>query len=645
MPRSPLAFLTAVLAVIALASASAFAETPGLNLTADRLDYDTATNEFTASGHARLEDRDTTLEAGTIRYNRLTGSVAAEGQAHYRDNSVVIEANTLSVHLETGDGAAKGNVSMYYIDGNARVTGQALEKKGANHFILEDGMVTTCDGDSPAWSLRTARTDLRLGTGISCEHVRFRVRALPVFYIPYFWAPVLLEKQSGFLFPEFGHSNTLGSIFKLRYYWMIGVNRDATIEADYFSRRGFGKGLEYRYLESPGTGGEFRLYHIRDDEDGRQSIRANLHHDQSVSDRTKAFIDINAVSGGKFNRDFAPGRDERIQRFNESIVHIGRQGNALHLFATGRAIQNMDGSSGSAPQSALAGLNIFRPVFYNSAVPAYFRFDASAGHFEREVDAAGTRFHAAPTLFGAFRLPFATFNPLIAYEKSWYDLRDFEDAGPEFGAMTLQGVLSTRLSRDFGGISHTVEPGITHRYVKTDGDSVPSFTMSDTLTDENVTTLSLINSFSGESGEMIRITLSDGYDHLNENRPWTDAAATIILRGPLTLTSTAAYNVYDNHFASAKSDMSYNGDSARFSVGHSYERDKADTFTMEAAYKPVRTLELSTELWYDLSGAGLRELDARAAWFGPCWGMSVTYTQRPDEQKLMAGVTLKGLGE
>lgn len=651
MTRASSAFFTAVLAAVVFATAPVFAEMPagmtgnstGLNLTADRLDYDTATNEFTASGHARLEDRGTTLEAETLGYNKQTGEVAAEGRVLYRDSEVVIEADTLGVNLETGDGAAKGNVSMYYIDGNARVTGRALEKKGANHFILEDGMVTTCDGDSPAWSLRTARTDLRLGTGISCEHVRFRVRSLPVFYIPYFWAPVLLEKQSGFLFPEFGHGSTLGNIFKLRYYWMLGVDSDATIEADYFSKRGFGKGLEYRYLESPGTGGELRLYHIRDDVDNRQSIRLNLRHDQSITDRTRAFIDINAVSGGKFNRDFAPGRDERIQRFNESVVHIGRQGDALHLFATGRAIQNMDGSSGSAPQSAQAGLNLFRPI--HSGLPVYLRFDASASHFEREADVAGTRFNAAPTLFGAFRLPFATFNPLISYEKSWYDLRDFTDAGPEVGALTMQGALSTRLSRDYGGVSHTVEPGITHRYVKTDGDSVPSFTLSDKIRNENVTTFSLINSVAGESGEIFRVTLSDGYNHLSDGRPWTDAAASVIVRGPLTLTSSAAYSVYDGRFVSAKSNMRYDGESGRLAVGHSYERAKADTYTMEAAYRPVKTLEVSTEFWYDLTGAGLRELDARAAWFGSCWGMNVTYTQRPDEQKVMAGFSLKGLGE
>jgi hypothetical protein len=211
--------------------------------------------------------------------------------------------------------------------------------------------------------------------------------------------------------------------------------------------------------------------------------------------------------------------------------------------------------------------------------------------------------------------------------------------------MTMQGALSTRLSRDYGGVSHAVEPGITHRYVKTDGDSVPSFTSSDKVGNENVTTFSLINSVAGESGEIFRVTLSDGYNHLSEGRPWTDAVASVILRGPLTLTSSAAYSVYDGRFVSAKSDMRYDGESGRLAVGHSYERAKADTYTMEAAYRPARTLELSTELWFDLTGAGLRELDARAAWFGSCWGMSVTYTQRPDEQKVMAGFTLKGLGE
>jgi len=46
----------------------------------------------------------------------------------------------------------------------------------------------------------------------------------------------------------------------------------------------------------------------------------------------------------------------------------------------------------------------------------------------------------------------------------------------------------------------------------------------------------------------------------------------------------------------------------------------------------------------DIGSDELEELEVRAALFRQCWGLTLTYTQRPDEKTLMAGISLKGLG-
>src|SRR5260370_21088106 len=75
----------------------------------------------------------------------------------------------------------------------------------------------------------------------------FKIKKVPVFYFPFARHPVeKLPRQSGFLMPMFGTSSRKGTILGDSFYWAINRSMDATIGAEYWSKRGWAQRGEFR---------------------------------------------------------------------------------------------------------------------------------------------------------------------------------------------------------------------------------------------------------------------------------------------------------------------------------------------------------------------------------------------------------------
>src|ERR1700682_2176547 len=63
---------------------------------------------------------------------------------------------------------------------------------------------------------------------------------MPVFYFPFVTHPVQRQqRQSGLMIPSFGNSSTKGKIAGESVYWVFNRSMDATVGAEYFSKRGW----------------------------------------------------------------------------------------------------------------------------------------------------------------------------------------------------------------------------------------------------------------------------------------------------------------------------------------------------------------------------------------------------------------------
>ena len=86
-----------------------------------------------------------------------------------------------------------------------------------------------------------------VGGNATIYHSTFWLHGFPVFYFPYATHPVARGvRETGFLIPTIGRSSTKGNIVGENVYWAINRSMDATLGAEYFSKRGWSQRGEFR---------------------------------------------------------------------------------------------------------------------------------------------------------------------------------------------------------------------------------------------------------------------------------------------------------------------------------------------------------------------------------------------------------------
>jgi LPS-assembly protein len=200
-------------------------------LKADEATFNSDKNEATASGHFALDggpnDDHIRASHGTYNFALETGTfydVTGSTGLRYRGNRPVLTSTAPFTF-----------------------TGKRVEKTGPEHYLVYDGMITTCEMPHPKWLFDARKVDVEVGGNAKIYRSEFVLHGVPILYFPFATHPVEKEsRQSGFLMPSVGRSSTKGTILGEAYYWAINRMMDATVGAEYFSLRGWSQRGEFR---------------------------------------------------------------------------------------------------------------------------------------------------------------------------------------------------------------------------------------------------------------------------------------------------------------------------------------------------------------------------------------------------------------
>jgi len=142
---------------------------------------------------------------------------------------------------------------------------EAVVEKPSGVIELKHASYSTCSPLNTTWKLVGSRVDLdrKAGKGYA-HHVTFRVKEIPVLYVPYISFPLDKERKTGLLFPTLGSSQESGGNLGIPFYWNIAPNFDDTFTPRFFSQRGFQMNNLFRYL-TPINIGEIALSVLPDD--------------------------------------------------------------------------------------------------------------------------------------------------------------------------------------------------------------------------------------------------------------------------------------------------------------------------------------------------------------------------------------------
>jgi LPS-assembly protein len=460
-----------------------------VNLTADRMLHLVEKNLVKAEGHVVVTYGARTVKADEIVVNTETGKGQAKG------NVIMTAEQGTEFHAEKAQFNIKGekgrlfNVAgklgdLYYI------TGEEVTKISENQYTAQDATLTTCTGEIPDWQIDVADADVILDDRAWFAGGVFRIKNIPILYIPVGYVPILTKRKSGFLAPKFSTSSVEGETVSMTYFWAINQWSDATIGVDYIERRGLRSRTEFRYTPSKTTSGQVNFVFLDDDLTDNSVWKLDATHRQQLPLGFKLNAKLDQTSKGNFNQTFRNQTELRTRRSSDSYASFFRKwdNNSFDVLTRFRESEqfNFDETFGILPtvtyKTQPLETGLLNTIFNQETSFTHFLFDADPTGITDQTQTT-QRFDFHPSLALPIDIaPWLQLTPRVGFRETFYNKEIMVSGFPvtvnEGGSfsremldvnVSLEGPKFNRifLSDDPEGSSfkHVIEPRLQYDYI------------------------------------------------------------------------------------------------------------------------------------------------------------------------------------
>jgi LPS-assembly protein len=634
-----------------------------VNVTADKLDHDRVKDIYTAEGHVRIDQLDIRLEADRVVLNNSTGEAVAEGNVYLRDKGDTVMADRLEVNLTTGVGViTRGQV--YKSKENFHLKGERIERLSDTAYHVENATFSTCDEGE--WYLKAREMDVDTAKYATGNDVSFNMAGLPVVYTPYLLFPV--KRQSGLLMPVFGFSSTDGFLMKNTVFWAISDSRDMTFTSDYRDRTGHGTGIEYRYVNSRDSAGKAYYNYFDTFRSSVNRWEFQFQHREEFAEDLSFRADINLVSDQNYFYDLEKKLELRSRPYIDSNAFYVERWNTASLYLMGQYSTDLTQPNGKTVQK----LPELRYTIFGEPLGrvAYLRLDATATNFTSGDGGNVLRADLKPELATVLSGYGVSLTPRIGARATFYD-RGATTIEPVERKYTYAGAdLNARLSKVYGQdgesgigrVRHSVEPTVSYSYIpRIDRGDFPHLDAVEEVQEENLVTLSLINRLTAryKEGANVRtfdvmvFRLSESYNvgearnkDLVNAHPRSEISGELAVKTPklLTVSANANYNTYTNRLSSSSESVAVKVENVQLDLSHQYLRDPKTQFLIVGLGLKLDRWDLNGQVWRDVENRTFTQQEYKVHYASQCWGVGVSYINRPGDRQYLFLFDLKGLG-
>ncbi|MFC2140572.1 LPS-assembly protein LptD, partial [Candidatus Auribacterota bacterium] len=144
--------------------------------------------------------------------------------------------------------------------------GEKVDRKSESEILINLGYVTTCDYETPHYKFKSKRIKVSPGDKLTAFNNIFLVGKVPLFWLPYYVYSIDGERSKFSMIP--GYNSRFGTFILTETAlddWKKH-NVYGTIHTDYYTKRGWGVGLDGDYNNSTDLKSSFRAYYIRDED-------------------------------------------------------------------------------------------------------------------------------------------------------------------------------------------------------------------------------------------------------------------------------------------------------------------------------------------------------------------------------------------
>src|SRR5262245_55111616 len=215
--------------------------------------------------------------------------------------------------------------------------GEKIERLATKKYRITRGGFSTCTQPTPRWQLTSRSLVLNLDDYAFARNTVLSVKGVPLLYLPMIYYPIQdSQRSTGFLLPTYGQSTVRGQGISNAFFWAINRSQDATFFHDWFTRAGQGEGAEYRYIASPRSNGDLRLYRFD------QSEATYASGSQTTTIPAGVSYEVNGTVNQTITRGFrAQGHVEYFtdltnqQLYHQNIYQVSRNRRIVEAGLTG----------------------------------------------------------------------------------------------------------------------------------------------------------------------------------------------------------------------------------------------------------------------------------------------------------------------
>lgn len=455
----------------------------------DRVTYDHSSGDATATGHVRLDggprDMHITSSHGVYNIRSQTGKfydVNGTTGARFRG---------LTVTLTSSNPIA--------------FSAREMDQTGPQEYVLYHGSVTSCELPHPKWRFHAAKIILRVGDRAKVYQSTFRLKGVPILYLPYAAPPAeKLGRQSGFLIPVLGTSNTKGTIVGDQYYWVINRSMDAAGGAEYMSKIGWGLLGDYRAKPTRDSFVNMNYFQVLTHSRVAVTVGTNADGSPQISNivvggedvklngasifahDVRGVASLEYLSSFLFREQFSPTFTQAVNSEVNSVAFLTKSLNGYSFNGYLGRYQNFQSTAPDnvitilhTPGAELSGVDHQIPH-----TPVYWSYDLAAEGLKRSEPGFVTpelvgRFDIIPTLSLPLFVGGWTFRPAVDLRNTVYTQQQVNGpTGPQptynlFNRRSIAASMEVRLptlektyDKELAGrrVKHTVEPYLVYRY-------------------------------------------------------------------------------------------------------------------------------------------------------------------------------------
>jgi len=442
-----------------------------------------------ATGNVEVHYKDITLLADRVEINTETKDVFAQGNVSLLMPDEQVSAEEIHLNLDSSRGEIQEGFGM--IQPDIIYQAESIERKDDNVYSFRKAKITSCNQPNPRWQFSCSKANFKKDDYIEMWGAVFTIKKVPIFYLPYLRYPLDKERSTGFLMPQVGYTGQKGFTFTQSFFWAMKRNMDATLNVDYYSAKGMGGGLEYRYMFSEGVRGQLNAYRFQfkrepGEEASSGAYLFRFNHTQTLPLDFSLVADVDYSSSFEFLREFDNDFKRAVVSNRSSQVYLSKSWSYFNFNARVSRFETYTKTTDTSMiRHSLPEISI-RSSKIRLFSPLYFSFSSSFNRWEYGTDTQYEQDTQQRSQMASFQpqltLPFAavpwfTFNSSL-YSNLTYYFQSYEPGttvitdealfAPQYGLnLELTGPVFLKIFYDAQGqakLKHIIEPNFSYRY-------------------------------------------------------------------------------------------------------------------------------------------------------------------------------------